>query len=168
MRQQAFWFRQRPVMPPQRFDLLTVWRLDAPVKDVWDILMAVEDWPLWWRAVSRVELLERGDEHGVGAVHRITWKTALPYTVTIDLRNTRVEPMRVVEGRASGDVDGSGRWTITPEGQGTHVRYDWRVEVTKPWMRLLAPVLRPMFSWNHDQVMAWGYQGIRRRLVELR
>ncbi len=43
--------------------------------------------------------------------------------------------------------------------------YDWIVEVTRPWMRLAAPMLRPMFTWNHGVVMSWGYQGLTRKLA---
>jgi hypothetical protein len=39
------------------------------------------------------------------------------------------------------------------------------VEVTKPWMRALAPLLRPVFTWNHGKVMGWGYEGLRRELA---
>ena len=45
------------------------------------------------------------------------------------------------------------------------MRYDWIVEVTKPWMRLSAPLLRPVFAWNHGKVMGWGYQGLTRKLA---
>src|SRR6185503_6729021 len=51
--------------------------------------------------------------------------------------------------RAVRKVDGTGLWTFTPSGDGTHLRYDWRVAVTKPWMRVAAPLLRPVFAWNH-------------------
>jgi Homeodomain-like domain len=37
----------------------------------------IENWPQWWRAVKRVELLQAGDADGLGAAHRMTWKTEL-------------------------------------------------------------------------------------------
>ena len=39
------------------------------------------------------------------------------------------------------------------------------VEVTKPWQRALAPLLRPVFAWNHNTVMGWGQGGLARRLA---
>jgi hypothetical protein len=77
---------------------------------------------------------------------------------------TRIEPIHIIEGRARGELNGLGRWTITPDGGGTHVRYDWQVELGKDWQRVLAPVLRPAFAWNHGVVMGWGYRGLCRRL----
>jgi hypothetical protein len=32
-------------------------------------------------------------------------------------------------------------------------------------MRTLAPLLRPAFAWNHDRIMAWGYEGLARKLA---
>ena len=152
-------------MPATDFALTTNWILEAPVEPVWRALIAVEDWPAWWRAVARVERLEDGDAQGIGALRRLTWRTALPYTLTFAMRTTRIEPMRLIEGRAEGELDGTGRWTITPDGTATRVRYDWTVRVTKPWMIALSPILRPVFAWNHGKVMGWGYEGLTRKLA---
>ena len=68
------------------------------------------------------------------------------------------------EGRAFGELDGTGLWTFEGTPQGMVARYLWRVEVTRPWMRWMAPVLAPVFAWNHHKVMAWGEEGARKRL----
>ena len=151
-------------MPATEFKLVTEWMLDAPQEAVWRALSAPEQWPSWWRAVARVETLAPGDADGIGALRRLTWRTALPYSLTFDMRTTRVEPKTLIEGRAEGELTGLGRWTLTPAGERTHVRYEWIVEVTKPWMRLAAPLLRPVFAWNHGVVMEWGREGLVRKL----
>ena len=46
------------------------------------------------------------------------------------------------------------------------MRYDWRVDVTKPWQVALAPLLRPVFAWNHNVVMGWGYEDLKTRLMK--
>jgi uncharacterized protein YndB with AHSA1/START domain len=147
------------------FNLVTNWTLDAPREAVWAELTKPEDWPAWWRAVARVELLEPGDKHGVGALRRMTWRTALPYSLTFDMRTVRVESMTVIEGRAEGELTGVGRWTVDGDRDKTHVRYDWRVEVTQPWMRFVAPIARPVFAWNHGVVMGWGGEGLACKLA---
>src|SRR6185312_14196224 len=67
-------------MSVRDFHLVTEWTLAAPVEAVWQTIAAPEAWPSWWRAVRKVETLASGDARGVGAVRRITWRTALPYT----------------------------------------------------------------------------------------
>lgn len=152
-------------MPATDFHLTTQWRLAAPARAVWGALSVPEEWPTWWRAVVAVELLEAGDADGVGAYRRMTWRTALPYTIAFNMRTVRVEPLALIEGRADGELAGTGRWTISSDGAGTDVRYDWTVAVTKPWMRRLAPLARPVFAWNHNTVMAWGHEGLERKLA---
>jgi hypothetical protein len=147
------------------FNLITQWQLQARVERVWALLTAVEDWPSWWRAVQRVELLEKGDERGVGALRLMTWKTALPYSLTFSMRTTRIAQMHCIEGSASGELEGRGIWTLHTDAGGTQARYDWTADVTRPWMRLTAPLLQPLFAWNHGVVMGWGEQDIRRRLA---
>jgi len=153
-------------MAATRFDLVSEWRLASSPEQVWHELTRPEDWPNWWRAVRDVQSIKDGDANGVGAVRRFTWRTALPYTLSFEMTATRVEPMSVIEGRARGELDGTGRWTLRPEGAGTHVRYDWMIDVTVPWQVALAPVLRPLFAWNHGVVMGWGHTDLKTRLGE--
>lgn len=151
-------------MSVTQFELLSHWHLAAPLEQVWPEIADVDAWPQWWRAVRKVEKLRDGDAAGIGATRRITWTTALPYTITFDVESTRIEPLRLLEGRASGELNGVGLWTLTSDGTGTTVRYDWRIDLGKAWMRVLAPVLRPAFAWNHNVLMGWGEADIRARL----
>ncbi|EGC98565.1 hypothetical protein B1M_40983, partial [Burkholderia sp. TJI49] len=70
----------------------TTWRVDAPLAAVWDAIYQVDRWPDWWKGAVRTVELEPGDAHGVGALHRYTWKGALPYRLSFDMRVRRVEP----------------------------------------------------------------------------
>ncbi len=153
-------------MAVTRFDLESDWHLDTPIERIWTELVHPENWPQWWRAVKAVELVREGDRDGIGAVRRFTWGTALPYTLSFELTSTRVEPMRLIEGQARGELDGTGRWTLAPDGDGTLVHYQWIVDVTKPWQVALAPLLRPVFAWNHRVVMGWGYEDLKTRLMK--
>ncbi len=146
------------------YSFVTLWRFRAPVEPVWQLIYRSEEWPGWWRGVERVELLEPGGDDGVGALHRYTWKSRLPYRLAFDMRLTRVEPHALIEGEAVGELQGTGRWSFSEAGGLTTVRYDWNVSTTKPWMNLLAPVARPVFKWNHDVVMRWGAEGLARQL----
>jgi uncharacterized protein YndB with AHSA1/START domain len=149
----------------RQFVLVTHWHFDAPIERVWTLIERTDDWPLWWPAVRAVTTLREGDARGIGAVRRLSWRTALPYSLSFDVEVTQIEPLAFIEGRASGELDGVGQWTFAADGERTVVRYEWRVEVTKPWMRLMVPVLRPAFAWNHGKVMAWGEDGGRKRLA---
>lgn len=145
------------------YEFLTTWCLDAPIGAVFDLLHDAAGYPRWWKGVARVEVLERGDDTGVGALDRFTWRSVLPYSLGFDLRVTRVQRPHMIEGRACGELEGVGVWRLY-EGNGVAVVYDWRVRTTKRWMNALGPVARPAFAWNHDIVMRQGGRGLAAEL----
>jgi hypothetical protein len=86
--------------------------------------------------------------------------------LVFDMRTTRIERHRVIQGVASGELEGTGVWTFSHANGITTVRYDWNVDTTKRWMNRLAPIARPFFQWNHDVVMTWGQQGLEKLLSQ--
>lgn len=146
------------------YEFLTTWVLDAPRERVWDAIFESERWPEWWRGVERVAELEPGADDGSGKLARYTWRSKLPYELSFDMRTTRVERPHLLEGDASGELAGIGRWRLYEDAGSTAVVYEWNVATTKRWMNALAPLLRPAFAWNHDWVMGHGGTGLARLL----
>ena len=146
------------------YQFVTLWRLRAPVDAVWQAIVESEKWPSWWKGVVLVEELAPGDASGVGGKRRYVWRSKLPYTLAFDMEVMRVEPTSLLEGRASGELEGSGVWELSEAEGVTTVHYTWRVKTTRAWMNLLAPLLRPVFVWNHDYVMKAGAEGLARLL----
>jgi uncharacterized protein YndB with AHSA1/START domain len=145
------------------YQFLTTWCIDAPIEAVFDVLNDSPGYPRWWKGVVGVEVLEAGDEIGVGELDHFTWRSVLPYSLGFDLRVTRVKRPYLIEGYASGELEGVGTWRLY-EGAGVAVVYDWRVRTTKRWMNLFGPPARRAFSWNHDVVMRQGGKGLAAEL----
>ena len=146
------------------YALTTQWLLAAPIDAVWDALAVPQAWPQWWPYLDAVVPLAPGDAHGVGGVWRYTWSSRLPYRLTFDMTTTASRYPELIAGSASGELRGWGRWRLAQEPGATRVRYTWVVTTGKRWMNVLAPVLAPVFEWNHDQVMRAGGRGLARRL----
>lgn len=146
------------------FSFVTTWKVDAPIDRVWNAVVDAKRYPEWWKYVARVEQISPGDERGVGAVGRLNWKTALGFTLSFETRSTRVEPPHVLEAASTGELEGTGRWELSEDAEGTTVRYEWNVRSTKPWLNLLAPLARPAFVWNHDVMMTEGGEALARLL----
>jgi len=142
------------------YSFLTTWILEAERERVWDAIYDSEAWPGWWRGVERVVEVTPGDADGVGQLGHYTWRSKLPYELTFEMRTTRVERPRLLEGQAAGQLAGTGRWRLWEQDAVTAVTYEWNVATTKRWMYLLRPVARPAFEWNHDWVMRNGAEGI--------
>lgn len=146
------------------FHFVTVWRIEAPLPQVCDAISQCMHWPRWWKGVEKVEEIDLGDENGIGSLRRFTWRGRIPYRLTFDVRVIRIIPLNVVEGIASGQVEGVGCWCFSREGLITVVRYNWKVRTNQRWMNIIAPIARPLFKWNHNQVMRQGAEGIARLL----
>jgi hypothetical protein len=145
------------------YRFVTTWCLEAPIDRVFDAIDDAARWPEWWRGVTRADMLETGDDQGVGRLWRFTWRSRLPYDLTFESRVTRREPPHLIEGAARGELNGTGRWRLF-DGRGTAVVYEWDVSTSRAWMNRLAPVARPLFTWNHDAVMRQGAEGLARLL----
>lgn len=138
------------------YKFVTIWRMDAPIERIYEAIQDTQAWPRWWRNIERVEVLRGGDARGIGAVNRFTFRTELPYKLRFDLQVTHNDRPTLLEGKASGELEGIGRWTFAREGGVTVINYLWHVRTTRWWMNLFAPIARPFFARNHEAVMANG------------
>lgn len=75
---------------------------------VWDVFSHPDRWPEWWGSLERIVEIRKGDLRGIGALHRYTWKGALPYRLTFDINVLKIRPCTLLEGQASGTVEGRG------------------------------------------------------------
>ena len=143
------------------YRFLSTWLLDAPIDRVWAVLHDAERWPVWWPGVQSTEILTPDR-------WRSTWRSVLPYSLTFEFEILRREEPYLLEGRASGELSGMGRWRLFEARGQTASTWDWEVGTTAPWMNALGPLPRPVFAWNHDRVMRGGATGLARELgVEL-
>lgn len=137
-----------------RYHFVTRLRVGARRQRVWEAMLDPVGWPSWWRWLRHVELLQQGDADRRGARYRLTFGTALLYTLSFESTTVRVVAPALLEARASGDLVGSGLWQLDDGADGsTDVTYTWLVETTVRWMNVVGPVARPLFSWNHDLLM---------------
>lgn len=150
------------------FDLVSHWRLDSPAPRVWRAITETEHWPRWWPGVETVRRLRNGDTTGVGRVQQITFRTGLGYRLQLALEVTEVLREQRLRARAAGTLAGEGIWLLhqaTPEAGGhTDVTFVWRVMLPPGPLRWSAPLLAPLFRWNHKRVMRAGRTGLQRHL----
>ena len=146
------------------YRLLTIWRIEAPLEEVYNAIHDSPFWPDWWPGMKKVEQVAAGDANGIDSVLRYSWQGKLPYRMVFEVRATRIERLVAIEGTVHGDLEGVGRWHFFRQGAGSVVRYEWYVRSTRWWMNLIAPFARSMFIHNHGLVMRQGAEGLARRL----
>lgn len=142
------------------YSFVSLWVIQSPIQPVWEVIKKAEEYPKWFPYVAQATTVADGDKEGVGARVRSRWTTALPYGFEFETEAVRVQEPHLIEVVAGGELDGRGRWELDQDGDTTTVRYFWTVRTTKPWMVLLAPVIRPAFAWNHAVLMRAGGEGI--------
>jgi quercetin dioxygenase-like cupin family protein len=134
------------------------WDVAAPVEAVHEAVRDAGRFPDWWRPVYLAVRTEGAP--GVGQVAHHRFRGRLPYELKVTTRTVRDEPSTLVENDVDGDLRGTGRWTLTPRAGGTHVRFDWIVAADRRFLRVLTPVLRPAFRWNHHWAIARAREGL--------
>ncbi|MGV1036365.1 MAG: SRPBCC family protein [Candidatus Nanopelagicales bacterium] len=147
----------------------TIWTVTGSVEELMDVLGDAEALPQWWPAVYlSVTPLREAAPDGTGAAVALHTKGWLPYTLRWVC--TITEPM-TPEGfalSAQGDLNGAGRWTFTPAGSDVTITYDWHVSASKPLLKRLRWLLKPLFSANHNWAMARGEESLRLELQRRR
>jgi hypothetical protein len=141
------------------------WYLSAQPQTARDLLRRVEDWPDWWPSSLAVEPAAPLDPGGTGEAWTFTFQTRLPYQMSFQADVVGEEPLGV-DTTIVGRVRGEGRWRVLPVPGGSRIHFDWLVDPQLWWMRLLSPLARPAFIWNHQVLMAEGARGFADELDE--
>jgi quercetin dioxygenase-like cupin family protein/uncharacterized protein YndB with AHSA1/START domain len=145
----------RPLRP---YRFVDEWDVAAPPEAVFEAIADARSYPRWWRPVYLD--VEADGPAKLGAEARQHFKGRLPYHLRTRLVIVEIDAPRRVVADVDGDLRGRGAWTLTPTRQGTRVRFDWQVHADRRLLRLLTPVLRPIFRWNHNWAIGRAMEGL--------
>jgi hypothetical protein len=150
------------------YHFVTQWRVQGTVREVSAILSDAASLPRWWPAVYlSVEVVDPGDARGVGKRVELFTKGWLPYKLRWGFVTTHVADDGFTL-EPSGDFSGRGIWTFVQKAEDVDVEYDWRITARKPLLRVLSPLLKPLFRANHLWAMARGEESLRLELQRRR
>lgn len=147
-----------------RFVLISRWQLACDIDDAWRHVCAIRLWPRWWPHVKAVRAIGGGDDASAtprtGDSAKVEWTTRLGYGLRIHVTTTAVLAPFELEAVATGDLSGTGLWVLESQHGHVNITYRWDVHLNRPWMRWSAPALRPVFAWNHFDIMRAGARGM--------
>jgi hypothetical protein len=141
---------------------LDEWRIAAEPDRVWGLVRRVEGWSDWWPSVRRVDRLDGPGDAGPEA-WRFTFQTRLPYAIIFETAIVTEDPL-AVEVLVTGRLEGTGSYGVRTIDGGTLVYFMWHVSPQLPWMRLMSPLARPIFAWNHRALMVEGGEALALRM----
>jgi hypothetical protein len=147
------------------YQFFTEWRVPATIDEVKDVLGDADALPRWWPAVY-LQIRELRDEgpDGTGKEVDVYTKGYMPYTLRWRMLITEPLTDAGFALAASGDLEGTGKWTFAQDGPEVVITYDWRIRATKPLLQKLTWLLRPFFSANHVWAMRRGEESLRLEL----
>jgi uncharacterized protein YndB with AHSA1/START domain len=135
------------------------WDVEAPIISVFRALVDATTYPDWWQPVYLSA--EADGPLRVGRVAREHFKGRFPCEVRTTSELLRIEPPREFEVDLVGDVSGHGLCTLTQLPKGVvHVCFDWRMYAERTLLRVLSPLLRPAFRWNHNWAVKRAIEGL--------
>ncbi|MBV8942616.1 MAG: SRPBCC family protein [Solirubrobacterales bacterium] len=146
------------VARPRPYVFVDEWDVAAPPEAVFDAVADARTYPVWWAPVY-IDV-ESAGAPGLGAELRQHFKGRFPYHLRTRSVITEFDRPATVTAEVDGDLRGRGTWTVTPTVRGTHVRFDWQVHADRRLLRVLTPVLRPAFRWNHNWAIARAMEGL--------
>jgi uncharacterized protein YndB with AHSA1/START domain len=134
------------------------WEVDAPQEAVFETLADARTYPEWWKPVY-IET-ECDCEPALGCTSVARFKGKLPYTLKTDSEIVAFNPPNSFAVRVVGDLSGSGVWTLSPRDGKVRIRFDWTVFADRPLLRVLTPIARPIFRWNHNWSVERAREGL--------
>jgi uncharacterized protein YndB with AHSA1/START domain len=150
--------RDGKIGPRRPYLFVDEWDVPAPAEAVFNAIADARTYPQWWRPVY-IDVDSDGPAE-VGKESRQHFKGRLPYHLHTRSTITAMDAPRTLTAEVEGDLRGTGTWKLTPTGTGTHVRFDWQVHADRKLLRMLTPLLRPLFRWNHNWAIARAMEGL--------
>jgi Polyketide cyclase / dehydrase and lipid transport len=155
------------------YHFVTTWEIAATPDETSAVLGDAASLARWWPSVYlRVNVVEEGDERGLGKVVDLWTKGFLPYTLRWRFAVTESDPPHGFRIEALGDFVGRGIWTLRSvrgvehaDGPATLVTYDWLIVAEKGILKTLSSVMKPTFSANHHWAMRQGAKSLRLELA---
>lgn len=122
------------------------------------------DW--WGDAYKEIEQLNTVRPGAPGARFRAKARGALPYELNFIIESAELVLDRLVVVKTFGDFDGIWRAELFQTTGGTRVDLTWQVIVERPILKVLSPLLRLAFAWNHRWTTPRGEAGLIRYLKQ--
>jgi uncharacterized membrane protein len=141
------------------------WMVEAPVEQVWDKMVHVDEWPQWWKGLEVEGSVDDLPVVMAGKRYKTRWKGPLPYHLDIHAVIRETTPHASISADIHGDIEGTCTCRIQANRQGTRGIFALDVRTAAPWMTLLSPFLKGYFSENHNRLMAKGMQGFTQSLA---
>lgn len=141
------------------------WVVEAHVEKVWDSIVNVEDWPIWWKGLEFSYSADKLPVGMEGKHYKTGWKSPLHYRLEINAVIRESSNNVLIIADIHGDIEGVCTCRIKESRWGTRCYFSLDVRTNKTWMNLFSPFLKGYFTKNHNRIMAKGMHGFTMHLA---
>lgn len=136
-------------------------RFPVAPTDFWATAARTDEYPSWWPWLRAFEArgLVAGD------VWRCAVRPPLRYTVRFTVHLEEAEPPRTIHARIAGDIVGTARLRVDPDGNGCVVRLTSSLEPDGRVLGLLTRLAGPLARRGHDWILATGAEQFTREAL---
>jgi hypothetical protein len=140
------------------------WYIKAPIDVVYQHIADPRTYPQWWPVYSHVKVIKDVPFPHIGGRANLLVNSFLGYKLNIEVETTRADPPKYLMTVSEGNLEGSGEWIFTQEGETTHAQWTWIVHSNHRLLNLLEPVAKPLFAYSHTNASEKGHQGLKKFL----
>ena len=149
----------------RRYRFEDKWVVDAPIDRVWDSIVNVEGWPVWWKGLELSHSFDKLPVGIEGKCYQTRWKSSLHYRLEVNVVIRESSKHDLIVADIHGDIEGIGTCFIKEGCRGTQGCFSLDVRTNKTWMNLFSPFLKRYFVENHSRIMAKGVHGFKMHLA---
>ncbi len=132
------------------------WLIPVGPDELWSILSDTTAYAGWWPWLRQARL----PALVAGGMARFSVVPPLPYHIDVELYLDVVEPARRIHTRVGGDLDGWASLDLSVAGPNqTQVRLQSTLAFSRPGLRALSLLARPVLAWGHESVVRRGLRG---------
>jgi Polyketide cyclase / dehydrase and lipid transport len=119
---------------------------------LWTVLAETGDYRGWWPWLTHLE----ADGLVAGAQWRCTLRPPLPFELRFAIHLDDVVRPRLVTAHISGDIAGTSRLDVTPNGGGCDVQLVSTLAPSRRTLEVIEPLVRPIIRRAHNWVLDTG------------
>lgn len=155
-------------MASNDYHFVETWKLNATVEELAVIFKDATSLTQWWsNCFLAVETYNAGTE-SVGQQGRVHVRGFLPYTLQFEFTITAFNYPEQIQVAVQGDFEGRYIFMVEENDGDVTLTFDTRLHVTKPIIRYLSWMLKPLFKANHRWCMERGLVQIEQELARRR
>ncbi len=153
------------VQRPIEYSFTDHWRAEGTIEQISNVLLDTGALSRWWPQLMAVDVLEWGGARGEQRTFRSRLKGFLPYQLQVGFQVEMVQFPHQFAVQLLGDLQGQGGGRLRQEGREVAIELYLTISATRPLLRVLSYLMRPLLEAQHNWVMRQGQQGLCREIA---